>query len=212
MKSKLNFYFGMVVLLLGLAGAVGWSLYFKDYKQRDTVDIRRLPNTIGAWEASDLPMTEEEYAILETRNVVARKYTHSDGRHVYLLIVYSQNNRKVSHPPEVCYIGGGVTILDRGIESVTVPALNFVIDVNKLLLSKGNTKQIALYWFKIGNTFTPSYWKQQLTIAIKNLLGHSAGSALIRVSVTVEDDDNKAIQEAKDFSALIIPQVLRALP
>ena len=205
--------FILIVALFFISALLSWDLYFKKYIQKDTVDIKNFPTTIQSWKSEDLFISEADYAMLETRNVFVRRYTNPEGQEVYLFIVYSQNNRKVSHPPEICYTGGGVTILDQSLDSVTVPSLNLLLEINKLLLEKGATKQIAFYWFKVGNAFTTSYWKQQLLIAIKTLLGRPASSALIRVSVTVADSNEaKAVQEAREFTDLIIPDILRYLP
>ena len=204
-------YIFIVVLLLATT-VISWNLYFKKYLQRDTIDIAVFPKTIGSWQSEDLPISEVDYAVLETRNVFVRKYKNLSGELAYLFIVYSQYNRKVSHPPEICYAGGGVSVLVHEPESVSVPPINSVVLVNKLTLSKGDAQQVAFYWFKVGNTFTPSYWKQQMLIAKKTLLGEPAGSALIRVSVDVNNNEKRATEEAKQFAALVIPEIMKVLP
>src|SRR3989338_431403 len=144
------------ILILGLfvvSTAISWHLYFKQYLQKDTYDIAVFPKIINSWVSKDLPIDEADYDILETHNVFVRRYTNPEGKEAYLFIVYSQNNRKVSHPPEVCYTGGGVTILDRKEDVVSVPSVG-AVELHNLTLSKGDAKQIALYWFKVGNTFT----------------------------------------------------------
>ena len=198
----------LILLLFILSGVISWALYFKVYRQKDTIDIHQFPKTIGDWTSQDLLITDQEYAILETRNAFARRYFTPDGKEVYLLIVYSQNNRKVSHPPEICYTGSGVTILGSYRDSFSVNTNNsqpLVVNVNKLLLEQRDFKQISFYWFKVGNSFTTNYWKQQGLVALKTFLGKSASSALIRVSSTVKDSEQKALSDLKEFSQQIMP-------
>lgn len=210
MKNK---SFLWIVLLFIISGLISWNLYFKKYLQKDSVDIASFPKEIDTWKSVDLPISELDYAILETRNVFVRRYTNTQGKEVYLFIVYSQNNRKVSHPPEVCYTGSGVSILEHSLDSIVVPDSNVVLSVNKLLLEKYKDKQVAFYWFKVGNAFTGSYWKQQILIAFKTLFGKPASSALLRVSVTVRrNDEAQAVKEAKEFTALITPDLFKYLP
>jgi len=204
----------VIVCLLLVVSVISLNLYFKNYQAKDTVDIFRFPQTIDSWTSEDLAISDDEYAILETRNAFIRKYTHTDGREVYLFIVYSQNNRKVSHPPEVCYIGGGVSVLGKVAD--TIPAggpTGGSMAANKLRLQKGNLEETAFYWFKVGDTFTSSYWQQQFLIALKTFLGRPSSSALIRVSADITQKGEKnTTQMIKEFSSRIIPELNRYLP
>ncbi len=205
--------FRIIFILFLISGILSWHLYFKEYRQADTVDIAKFPKTIDGWTAEDLPLTEDEYAILETRNVVARKYTNLEKKVVYLLLVYSQHNRKVSHPPEVCYMGSGISIVDNSHETIQVDSQNLKIHANRLLLESKGTKQFTFYWFKVGDTFTSNYWKQQLLIAVKTILGQPHSSALVRISADVEDNNEaEAISQIKNFTRLILKDVVRYLP
>jgi len=87
------------------------------------------------------------------------------------------------------------------------------IDVRRLKIEKGRIMQIFAYWFKVGDSFTSNYWKQQGLIAFKSLLGQPASSALIRISSTVKDNnDADATQLIKKFGKLIVPHLKLYLP
>lgn len=203
----------ILILLFVVTGAISWNLYFKVYRQEDTVDIHQFPKTIGEWSSEELPITDEEYAILETKNAFARKYVHSSGQAVYVFIVYSQNNRKVSHPPEVCYQGTGITVVSTAHDAISNPAGNTMVKVNKLVLEQKYYDQVAFYWFKVGDTFTSNYWKQQMMIVLNSLLGKPSSSALIRISAIMEGEDTaKSAQQLKDFGQLMIPHLYTYLP
>ena len=212
MKKNDKKYF-VIIGFLTVSCIISWQLYFKVYRQEDTVDIKQFPKTIGKWRSEDLPITDDEYAILETRNAFVRRYSRDGGPNVYLFIVYSQNNRKVSHPPEVCYIGGGVTVVNNTRDTIEVPVQNLVIRTNKLLLEFKNFQQLAVYWFKVGDSFTSNYWKQQFLIAAKTLLGKPSSSALIRISADVNGDDlARSNQSIKEFAQEIVPFLFQYLP
>lgn len=202
-----------VVILFLVAGIVSWNLYFKEYRQRDTVDIHLFPKEIDGWTSEELMISKAEYAILETNNAFVRKYTSREGESLYLMMVYSQHNRKVSHPPEVCYVGSGATILSNKSKQLKTDSENRIIRANRLLIEKGDTEQVMYYWFKVGDTFTPNYWRQQILIASKTILGKPASSALIRMSVTVDEEgEGKADRIVKKFTRLITPLLFRHLP
>lgn len=213
MKFKLDKSYIIILLLFLFAGILSWNLYFKVYRQEDTVNIHRFPREIGGWTSEDLPLTQKEKDILETDNVFVRRYQNPEGREAYLFVIYSQNNRKVSHPPEICYTGGGAEILDSKHDSILLTDQDLEIKTNQLIVEKGGTKQVLFYWFKVGNSFTPNYWAQQGLIALKTFLRQPASSALIRISVTVHDNDlAKAAQQIKAFGQLIIPHLYTYLP
>ncbi len=203
-----------IIALMLVSAAISWHLYFKVYSQKDTVSIHTFPKEIAGWTSEELPITDKEKAILETDNVFARRYTSPQGKEVYLFIVYSQNNRKVSHPPEVCYTGSGATILSNVHDSFSVdPPLND-INVNHVTVEQGRARQIFFYWFKVGDTFTPNYWKQQGLIAMKSFLSQPSSSALIRISTDTrtDKDDENAATLLKDFGRIILPFIQKHLP
>ena len=197
-----------------VSAVISWQLYFKVYSQKDTVSIHTFPKGIAGWTAQELPISDKDKAILETDNVFTRRYTNAQKKEIYLFIVYSQNNRKVSHPPEVCYTGSGATILSNAYDSFDSGTSLGDIRVNRVTVEQGRERQIFFYWFKVGDAFTPNYWKQQGLIALKSFLGQPSSSALIRISIPAqkEGDDMIATQELKDFGRIILPYIQKHLP
>ena len=229
MKAKIiDKSFILIVVIIIFSGASSWYFFFKKYNQQDTVDINQFPKVVGNWKSEELPISEEDFRILETRNAFARRYFKETGEEILLLIVYSQNNRKVSHPPEVCYTGGGATIISRDFLTIPLKAIRRkkndeanaepslppqTITSNKVLFETNNYQQMVYYWFKVGDSFTPNYWKQQILIALKTLVNRPASSALIRLSIVIEEGkDNLADQSAIHFSQEVVPLLYQYLP
>lgn len=202
----------IIICLIVGAGIMSWTTYLKEYDQQDTVNIHTFPKEINGWTSEELPITDDEYDILETRNAFTRKYTGPEGEVVYMFTVYSQFNRKVAHPPEVCYTGSGIKVVSNVVDTIPVPEQGMDIKAHKLALERRHVKQVAYYWFKVGDSFTASYWKQQLQIALKNLIGKPEGSALIRVSATHNGDDSAATESIKQFVRLVLPSIQKHLP
>jgi len=204
----------LICLTLAATAFISWSLYFKQAVEKDTVDINLFPRTIGTWASQDVPITRDEFAILETHNAFVRVYTNTvDKSRVYLYLVYSQTNRKVAHPPEICYTGSGLSIMEDVHDTIPVHENNITIQANRLRLVKGNFTQISYYWFKVGKRFTSNYWEQQMLIAIGTLLGKHPSSALVRVSADVIDGDvQKTEKNIKKFTDLSMPDLLSYLP
>lgn len=204
----------LIQMCLLIAVLLSFNLYFKTAYQEDTVSIDTFPRTIGTWISQDLPISKEDLSILETKNAFVRRYTNTvGGGEVYLFLVYSQHNRKVAHPPEICYLGSGVSIIENVHDPITVDYKNLTIPTNRLKLLRKKFEHIAFYWFKVGDKLTSNYLEQQLLIAFNALLGQKKGSALIRISADVNSaDQGEAIRNIKSFANLITPSLFRHLP
>ena len=205
-----------IVGILILAGILSWRLYFQVYSQKDTVNIHVFPQQVGEWSSEEIPLTKVEKIILETDNAFVRRYTNAAGEEVYLFIVYSQSNRKVSHPPEICYTGSGATILNKVNQSFegAGPQGPVKVDGNMMSVEFSRQDQKVFYWFKVGDAYTASYWKQQVLIAIKSFLNKPSSSAMIRLSADVSKKaaPDEAVHSIKDFAILIAPLLSEYLP
>lgn len=195
-----------------IAIVISWPLYFNNYASKDTINIHEFPMTLGEWTAEELPISDNDYKILETRNAFARMFTHQDGGKVMLYMIYSQHNRRVAHPPEICYTGGGATIITKYPYTIAYENNN-TLTANRVIIDNVSNQQIMYYWFKIGNSYTPSYLKQQLLIGAKTLLGKPSSSALIRLTTTIENEDEKAAtQLLNSFAKDVLPMIPQYLP
>ena len=211
--KELGRSFSGIIISFIIVGLATWHLYFKEYRQEDTVSIHEFPREICDWNSIELPISDDEYSLLETRNAFTRKYIHTSGRAVYLFIVYSQKNRKVTHPPELCYKGSGANITNKEIAMINLSPISTIIRSNVLALERGNFEQITYYWFKVGGIFTPNYWRQQFLLGLNSLFGKSTSSALIRISADVTDGGVEAANDViKGFAQDISPFLIKNLP
>ena len=203
----------IIIGLLVFSGLISWNSFFRQYSQRDTVSIHLFPKDIGGWTSREIPISDHDYEILETRNAFCRIYRSAQGEEVMLFIVYSHNNRKVAHPPEICYTGGGATILNETRINFDLGQGNGYLGADRFASEQEGRKLMTYYWFKVGNNFTPSYWEQQILIALKTLFGRPAGSAMIRLSVESDESETvKADRIAQNFIRLILSAVKQYLP
>lgn len=204
-----NKNFIIVALVLAVVAVIGVISYLPTrFAISEKVKVVDFPKEIGEWIAVDIPLSERDYEILETRNLIMREYKNSAGDSVYLYIVYSEDNRKVSHPPEVCLMGGGGSILDKSCVQITNS-----IKAIRLLMEKGDFKQLVVYWYKAGNFHTDKYLKQQLKVVLDRMLGKRTSCALIRVSTDIKDNNQEAaLGLIKGFVSEIEPLLARYVP
>jgi EpsI family protein len=204
-----NKTFFIVIVILVAVAVIGMISYLPTrFDITSKIKVSDFPMTIGEWQATDIPLSKRDYEILETTNLFVRDYKNSKGDSVYLYVIYSEDNRKVSHPPEVCLLGSGVNILDKSLIDVTDS-----INATKLTVEKGDTRQLVVYWFKAGKLYTDKYLKQQLKIVIDRMFGKRTAGAMIRVSTDVKNDSpDAALGLIREFCREIEPLLARYVP
>jgi len=172
------------------------------------ISVTDFPKTIGEWKAQDIPLDEHVYELLETKNLIMRNYKNRQGESVNCYIIYSQDNRKVAHPPEICLQGEGATVVDKTAIQVTDS-----IKATKLILEKSLSRELVIYWYKAGNLNTNDYIKQQLKIAINRMLRKSSSGALIRLVTEIKgESQGKALSLLQTFAKQIEPLIQKFAP
>lgn len=204
-----NKTFLIVVVILSMVTVIGLISYLPTrFDVSSRIKVADFPMQIGGWTAKDIPLSERDYEILETRNLIMREYKNKKGEAVYLYIIYSEDNRKVSHPPEVCYLGSGLTIVDKSIIQLTN-----AIRATKMLAEQANSRQLVVYWFKAGKLYTEKYLKQQLKIVSDRMLGKRTSGAMIRLSGDIKNnDETAALKTLQLFASQIEPLLPKYVP
>lgn len=185
-KNTIAYVAIMVMLIATSFFAV--NLFFQQKTSHDKLNISVFPQRIDEWSGKDIALTEKEYDILETRNLVFREYTNLSGKKLFLFIIYSETNRSVFHPPEVCLIGSGVAIVDKRVEAMKSGKYDFV--TNKLYLEKNNAKELVLYCYKAGKFYTDNFYFQQAYLALHQVFGKRVPGATIRISMPLGSEES----------------------
>ncbi len=206
MNNRTFIIVAMVMVIIAAGVIVSYLPSRKDITA--TIKVADFPKSFGSWKGEDVTLDKSVFEILETTNLFVREYTNNAGQKVGLYIVYSEDNRKVSHPPEVCLMGGGETITDKTVVQVTPQ-----IKGTRLVIEKAGSKGMFVYWFKAGDSYSPSYLEQQSRVVMGRLMGKRTAGALIRLSTDIDDAGEKAAYEKlAKFAAEIEPLLRKYVP
>lgn len=206
----MNKRFLIATCTLFIAAIITWLLAGNIPSQQNSLYAKQLPISIEDWVGMDIEVDDQTLRILETDDVLMRDYTREGSPHLLLCIVYASNNRKVAHPPEVCYKGGGWSLEKK--ERVMISENPDGFKVIKLILEKGNEKQLVLYWYKCNKEYTSGYYKQQINIVKSGIITGKSTSGLIRVSTPIINDEEAAMTRAQIFVLNILPLITKYLP
>jgi EpsI family protein len=198
---------------IAVVAPLALTLFYTAPESADAEPLKRLlPATLGSWTyLYDREPTPEEIRILETKAIITRTYGRGGDRTVDLSVTYAPDNRRVAHPPELCYKGGGWTVEDHAV--LDVPLEDGALAVNRLLLIRGGHRLVLLYWFKAGPVYTEGYWHMQWLNIWNQLLNRRSSSALLRVSAMSPGpaEDDVTTDMLRQFAALALPHITRAV-
>ena len=187
-----------IVCLLSVTCFFSINLYFQQRSAHDELDISTFPYEIGEWRGVDLEIEELTYEILQTRNLLIREYAHPSGMKISLNIIYSETNRAVFHPPEVCLIGSGIEILDKQID--TIESFNGQrISANKIYLNNNGRKNISLYCYKVGDFYTENFYLQQIYFALNQLVKKGVRGATIHALMPIVENEETTLAILREF-------------
>lgn len=159
------------------------------------------PNAIGEWTGEDTKVDERTYEILETRNVLSRTYKNPAGDGVHLLLVGSHKDRRVAHPPEVCYLGSNFTITNEAESKLaTEDAPLGIREFTAKSEKNPNYQEHVLYLYKVGDRFTTNYYAQQIQFALDRLSQKDSRVLLIRLAGSSRD-------RLLEFLPLVLAQI-----
>ena len=195
---------GYLVMLALLSGLAFFPLALPSSFSIDSgLDPRfkTIPYQIGNWTGKDETVDERTYEILETKNVLARMYENDQKDHVELLLVGSNKDRRVAHPPEVCYTSSHYEVVDSGegsfdISGTPIPVKRFIAKDQRNLAHREH----VIYVYKVGKRFTINYYAQQLKFAWDRLTRQESGVLLIRLSASSD-------KSFKEFLTQILPHL-----
>lgn len=192
-----------IVLMLAATGGTLWlSQSIPQHRNKSTAK-KALPEklTVAGTElvGYDTDLDQDTLIVLETSDYLNRVYVAPGMPHLTYCIIFSKDNRKGTHPPDLCLAGAGDGILamkdlllDGGDDEPTVPCRELIVQTGP------QSRQYFIYTYKCGESYTNSFWTQQFTIFTNGLLNRDSSGALIRVSTSVttsvEDSRKRAMQ------------------
>lgn len=196
----------VVIITLVIAFAFVLKIELAKGKITSEIDLSKIPFKLNGWEGKDTILPDSVYEILETTDVLSRRYTDKQGGVLDLSIVYSGHDRQSFHPPEICYLGGGIELIDKSKENIPLQG-GVGLKTNKLVMKSQEGTIKAWYWFLVGDRFVDNFYQQQLYFILDALGGRKLQGALIKVSI--RGDSAVLESKLKFFIAKITPHLAR---
>lgn len=120
------------------------------YDYNNKTDIQAFPKVIGKWKSYDFKYNDEVYIKLNADLLLSRAYT-SNGSVIWMDIINSKVGESF-HKQRICVEGAGWNVDNESIAEFMIASSSSSnpftkLYTNRLDISKGNRKQVMIYWF-----------------------------------------------------------------
>jgi EpsI family protein len=160
---------------------------------------------VGPWHTSQkMQIAADMEALLKADDTLSRKYDGPSSVDLFVAFFKSQRGGVTPHSPKVCLPGSGWSEDSAKIISVQVPGESAPIPVNRYIVSKGELRNLVLYWYQNPFRVTASEYMSKFYLIHDAFRYHRSDEALVRIIVRIDEaGDAVAEQRAADFAKAV---------
>ena len=153
------------------------------------------PSQLGNWKLAQQGVIEDQIkGVLRADDYISRLYEDSSSRIADLFVAYfnSQRSGQSPHSPKNCLPGSGWVWSVSDEISIDVPGRAAPIRVNRYIVSKGDAKDVVLYWYQSRDRVVASEYKATVFVVADALRYNRTDTSLVRVTVPVQNNQEDA--------------------
>lgn len=201
-------------VMLAAALLVGYASHSKSVPPLRP--LSQFPLRIDAWIGKPQRLDDQVYRILGVDDYVQATYRSPGSRWVQLYVAFYESQREgdLIHSPKNCMPGGGWNIVQSDVERIDLPAREEAFHAIKLLLQKGEERQMVLYWFQSRGRFIASEYLQKVYLVVDSITRHRTDGSFVRLIAPMgpEEGEEAALKTLKSFAAHLVPILENHLP
>ena len=174
--------------------------------------LETFPETIGSWNMTQQGVVEEEVQkVLKADDTLSRTYgspKYVGGANLFVAYFESQRTGKAPHSPKNCLPGSGWVPTASGTIQVNVAGRTQPIEVNRYVVSKGNSRSLVIYWYQTSHRVIASEYMAKVYLVTDAIRYNRTDTSLVRVVVPVNEQGEKQAEEtAVDFVQAAFPVI-----
>lgn len=164
--------------------------------------LTSLPTQMGSWQKiSETPVEQSVLDVLRADDTLSRTYVSPETRRgINLFVAYfrSQTTGVAPHSPKNCLPGSGWTSSKADTLKIAVPNLAQPIEVNRYIVSKGDSKSLVLYWYQSHNRTVASEYAAKVYLVADAIRYRRSDTSIVRVTTQVIGNDEEQAQRAAE--------------
>jgi exosortase D (VPLPA-CTERM-specific) len=194
------------------------SIYVKSQQEiiPDRSDFSDFPQVLNGWRG-DSDVLEDVYlkSLKLDDYLISDYYKNESQVNFYTAYYASQQAGSAAHSPRSCIPGGGWKI-DK-VSQVEVPSLTVNghnLIVNRLVIKKGDVRQLVYYWFQQRGRVITNEWQVKWFLFYDRLTRQRTDGALVRLTTSVGLDESWSDGDRRlvEFAAAVVPKLDQYIP
>jgi exosortase D (VPLPA-CTERM-specific) len=207
---RLNTPFIVSLLILLVVASASSALPEREEIIPGRKSFSEFPMTFDDWKGKRDVIERVYLDVLKLTDYVMADYYSPDGKIVNFYSAYYETQKKGehTHSPRSCIPGGGWTITSMTREKIPdVDIEGAALYVNRLLITKGETRQLVYYWFQQRGRIITNEYLMKWYFLLDSIAMNRTDGALIRLTTLVPP--GKSMEDAE---ALLISFVKKTAP
>jgi len=185
------------VSLLALVSVLSTALPTRAEASVKRRNFYEFPMSVQQWRGTPSRLDQVELDALKLDDYVMANFS-SDGRrgvNFYVAFYASQRKGESAHSPRSCIPGGGWEITDLTQRTVDgVLAAGQPLRVNRVLIQKGDSRQLVYYWFQQRSRIITSEYLVKWYLFVDSITRNRTDGALVRLLTNV--GANESVEQA----------------
>ena len=174
------------------------------------------PSQIGPWTLQQTGVVEPEVRdVLKADDLMTRWYVDPalGGADLFVAYFKTQRTGQSPHSPKNCLPGSGWSPSVTGYIDVNIPSRDETIRINKYIVTKGDSKDVVLYWYQAQNRVIADEFAAKFYLVTDSIRYHRSDTALVRVGVPVQGvSEADAVARGVAFVQVVYPELKAFLP
>ena len=202
-----------------LAGVLASSLYVQG-KENYIPDRRvfaEFPLIISDWKGKTGTVEDNILASLKSEDYLMSDFVGPDNKTINLWVAYyaDQAAGSAAHSPRSCIPGGGWLIKNLSSREIDgVQTNGKTLEVNRLLIKKGDYTQVVYYWFKQRDRHVTNEWLVKWFLFWDAMTRNRTDGALVRLTALVQPGEDLEDADARlvEFATTVVPYLDEYIP
>lgn len=170
------------------------------------------PMQLAGWQGRPYSFQNNENDKLKLKDYLLVNY-HKANTNVDLYMGYTDSQRAgfVPHSPKACVPGGGWEITDTRLQTITVDSQH-TFQVTRLLISKGESKQLMYYWFHQRGRDLSNEFPMKFALLYDAIKINRTDGAIVRFTTPIYRSETEADVTLTELIRLSYPHFSKFVP
>jgi EpsI family protein len=204
------------LVILAAMASVSYALQDREELTPSRQTFLDFPMQIALWHGTPMAMEKQYVETLRFDDYLLADFTAPATGPVNFYVAYYQSQKKgqSAHSPKTCLPGGGWEMHSLTTTAVTEIGTGKIFPANRVLIQKGDDRQVVLYWFKQRDRLVTDEYLLKALLFWDSITKRRSDGALIRLTAPLlpGEDETAVDRRLQHFASLVQPMMSAYVP